>query len=50
MIKKPRLLIFELTSENREGKSEGKLLYELMRVLENGDRVEYRKTLGKKSF
>jgi CHAT domain-containing protein len=50
MAKKPRLLILELTSENLEGKSEGKLLYELMRVLENGDRVEYRKTLGKQVF
>jgi hypothetical protein len=50
MAKKPRLLILELTSENFEGKSEGKLLYELMRVFEHGDRVEYRKTLGKEVF
>ena len=47
---KPRLLILELTSEKFEGKSEGKLLFELMRLLENGDRVDYRKTLGKEVF
>jgi hypothetical protein len=45
-----RLLILEPTSENVEGKSEGKLLYEFMKVLKYADRVEYRNTLGKGVF
>jgi len=43
MSKRPSLLILELTSENKEGKSEGWLLWELMRILELKKRVRFEK-------
>ena len=43
MSKRPSLLILELTSENKEAKSEGWLLWELMRILELKKRVRFEK-------
>ncbi len=50
MSKRPSLLILELTSENKEGKSEGWLLWELMRILELKKHVRFEKASGKRAF
>ena len=50
MTKKPSLLILELTSETREDKSEGWLLWELMRILELKSYVRFEKVRGKSDF
>lgn len=44
------LLILELTSQRLEGRSEGNLLYELMKILDYEDRVIFPSTLGKGVF
>jgi len=50
MVKKAILLILELTSESMEDKSEGWLLWELMRILGLKRKVRFEKVRGKRHF
>jgi len=50
MVRKPSLLILELTPESVEDKSEGWLLWELMRILGLRKYVRFPKVKGKEDF